>query len=191
MLLAVGKHKARVVNYGIGRVAKGENQGMPFVQLQFAVEGSPENVFYKGYFTEKTKGQTLEELSYLGVTVQNLAGIADGPDGHVIDPKLVVEITVVHEEMKENNPPELLLPGQEPKAPKMFARVRYINPVGGRAFQELMDKKEFTYFVGSLGLQGEMMQRSGQTNKTPPRQQPVTPPVPVAQGIPTLADIPF
>jgi len=147
-MIQPGRYEAKIKNYAVRPVKSGESAGMPAPTIAFSISpgsGLPEEtVFWQGSFKEgKPRQFSIEALFHCGlVNPHSFADIADGPAGGALDMDRVVSVTVEHETGTDGKP---------------HPRVKWINPQGGAAFQNAMTKNEFAYFVGTLGLQGELV----------------------------------
>jgi len=143
-MLQPGSYTGKIESYAVEETKQGANQGMPKVHINFVVatpSGGQERVRWTGYFTKKAKKNTLETLAHCGLSSENLRNLPD-PAKKVLAIGREMAINVIHE------------PDQK-DASKMYAKVRWVNPVGGRGFGEAMSTGSFQFFINSSGLQGE------------------------------------
>lgn len=94
-MVQVGKHKAKISDYGV----KETSTGKPYFEVWFDVEGQG-SVSWRGFMTDATKEKTLKTLATCGL-VGDLLKVADGPIGGALKIDLELEIDVVQEKDKD------------------------------------------------------------------------------------------
>ena len=169
-MILPGKYKARVKNYGIKAVKSGEHKGEPAPTIAFELIETGEVVFWQGSFNlGKARDFTMTALSVCGLSsVNSLINLADGLPGGALDPSKEVEIDVINETYND----------------KTFAKVAWVNEVGGKGLEDLMPKATFAGYIQRMGLASSFIDASLKRGIDATRKQA---PTPVEDG----TDIPF
>lgn len=169
-MIQPGVYKATVGDYAIRAVKTGANKGLPAPTIQFLVldDTKVEKIYWQGSFAEgRPREISLEALANCGLTVDKIPALAEGPRGGALDLTIEVQVTIEHEIGEKDGKP--------------YPRVKWVNKVGGKGFQETMDKDNFQFFVGSLGLQGSFLEIA---RKVGIDVEPKKPALPVVDNIP-------
>jgi hypothetical protein len=115
-MIQPGKYEAKIADYGVRETAAGQ----PYIVVYFDIEGQGQ-VRWQGHMTEKTMEKTFEALSTMGMTSSDISILANGPLSNALNMSQKVQVTVFHEaDMKD--------------ASKKYAKVKWINPIGGAKF---------------------------------------------------------
>lgn len=142
-MLQPGKYTGKVVDYYV-HVTKAD---LPAPKILFAVtmpEGNVETVGWQGSFKEgKAREIAMEGMITCGFKGA-LSDFAKGPVSGCLDTTLDLVIDVAHEQYLDDQ-------GQT----KTYARVNWINPIGGSKFRKAMSHDDFSYCVTSMGLDRE------------------------------------
>jgi hypothetical protein len=141
-MIQPGKYKANIKTYAIRPVKTGAHAGEPAPTIAFIV--GTDTVFWQGSFNEgKARTFALDALFHCGLTsISSLRLLADGPEGGALDMTREVEIDVVHETGSNG---------------QVYARVSWVNPVGGSRFMNTMGREDFQFFVGQMGLEADFL----------------------------------
>lgn len=153
-MINAGKYLGKVLDYGIGKTKDGE----PNIMLMFGFKdssGVDQDLIWRGSLKEgKAREITIDALLILGLVGNDLSLLAHGNGSGVLNQEKEVQLVVEHETYNG----------------KTFAKVRYINEVGGGAFKEKMGKDEAITKLGGLNLGGDVFARreaKGYKDKAP------------------------
>jgi len=128
-----GKYQARLKDYWIGKTSA----GLPQAELVFEFEADDElrELMWFGSFKEKARPHTIKALLYCGFHGNDLTTLADGRDGGALELGKEVVITIAKEIDDRGNP---------------RLRINWINPIGGAAFRDKVNRGELGGSLASL-----------------------------------------
>lgn len=141
MSVTPGQYKAKISNYGITNTKAGDPQVAVLFDIQDQ-DGTPREMTWYGTFKEgKGRDITLRALLTMGMRSDDFEKLAEGITGNVLNAENPVNLSIEDE------------PGQDGKT---YAKIRWINPVGGSAFRDKMTKDQAKVKLGALNLRGAM-----------------------------------
>lgn len=161
--------KARACAIDFGYTSKGNDQmGVDFVLLEGENAGS--HITWYGYFTEETFERTIESLRHMGWGGTDLAELPSNV------PQEEVQLVIGHEEYNG----------------EVYARVKWVNALGGIAMKERMDAGAARAFANKMkGRILALGAKSGQPRAAANGQRPTAPQQSPVMPDQSTDDIPF
>ena len=144
-----GKYEARIVNYGIGQTKAGDPQVMVLLEYLDKDGQSHEITWYGHVKSPEAANITAKALLCCGMRGNEIGDLADGVESGVLDTETPVKITVELEPKQDGN--------------GTYARVKWINRLGGQAFQGRLTKSDAKLKLAPLNLKGAMMMARQET----------------------------
>lgn len=148
MTLAPGNYTAKVDNYGL---AESGEKKTPYLNVRFMLSDTGETVYWNGWLTEKNASRVITSLTEAELlTTKNFMDLADGPASNGIDMNKECNIAVINESTDTG---------------KIFAKVSFVNPLGGKAMQQGLAKSEAISKLAGLNLDAEIAAAEQTTGK--------------------------
>ena len=138
-IVRAGTYDARVVDYGVGSNKKGD----PQIEVKFAfnADGQERTLTWFGGVTDKSLPHTMKALHIMGFDGSRMLDeLADGVNSGILDTIGQVSIVVEHDTYEG----------------KTFARVKWINQIGGAGFRNLMDRGQAKTKLGAVNWKGAL-----------------------------------
>jgi len=131
-----GKYAAKLTDYGISMTRAGN----PQVVLRLMLENGNE-VYHYMSLSEKAQPYTTKTLVVFGYEGQDLSGIADGPEGGLLNTKKDVEVVMAEDTYNGVS----------------RMKVKWINEVGGASFKGLA-KSEAIQVLKGVDLKAHVLE---------------------------------
>ena len=138
---APGNHLGKIVNYGVKKTKSGD----PAPTIAFEVVGpdaAKHRVFWQGSFNGGGRDIAVKALMICGFKdIRSLARLADGPTSRLLDMSKDIDLSIIHEDSQDGA--------------KRYAKVNWINEVGGGKFKDAVESKEAASLFAGLGLEAD------------------------------------
>lgn len=146
--IEAGRYEARIVNYGIGTTKAGNPQVMVLFEFEDKDQDRHEITWYGTLKEGRGQEITIDSLLVMGMVGNDLTALADGVESGLLNVDSPVNITVALETTEQG---------------QTFAKVQWVNALGGKAFRDKLSKNEAQVKLGALNLKGAVMSRRKET----------------------------
>lgn len=158
--LQANQYQAKIIDYGIGEAKTGTPQVMVLLEI-LDIDNDRHEATWYGFLTENAMPHTLKTLLQLGFRGNDIETLAEGVLGNTLNVDNPV-LATIEREAKQGDPT------------KTFAKVKWLNPMGGSAFRAKLSRQEAKQKLGALNVKGALLalrQETGIKDAPPPAAQ--------------------